>query len=329
MKNMIAFVLAASLLVTLACAKKIKVGPDGAREIAKNAFIYGYPMIENYKVMYAYAVYKDSGHYRAPFNTLAVVTPDTARTDSTGHAVTPKPPYALAWLDLRTEPVVITVPPMKPDSHFDIELIDLYTFHFGEISTEKSGSMGGTFLIVPARWSARVPDKITGVIGCETSFALAIIHGKGADIEATAATENFLMNFNVEKQSTFEGTKTPAPAEVIFPPYSQETVNSAGFFQYMNFLLQFCPVHPSEIHERADFAKLGIEGGKNFDLGYMDKAILDAVNAGMRDGRAEIEAAAGKTPAAKLEYGSRADLKNDFLARAVAAHAALYGPSGM
>ena len=286
-------------------------------------------MVENYKVMYAYAVYKDSGHYRAPFNTLAVVTPDTAKADSSGHAITPKPPYALAWLDLRTEPVVITVPPMKPDSHYDIQLVDLYTFHFGEISTAKNGNMGGSFLIVPAKWSSRVPDKITGVIGCETSFALAIIHGRGSDIEATAATENFLMNFNVEKQSTFEGTKTPAPAELIFPPYSQETINSAGFFQYVNFLLQFCPVHPSEIHERADFAKLGIAGGKNFDVAYMDKAILDAVNAGMKDGRAEIEAGVEKTPANRLEYGSRADLKNDFLARAVAARVSLYGPSGM
>jgi hypothetical protein len=61
----------------------------------------------------------------------------------------------------------------------------------------------------------------------------------------------------------------------------------------------------------------------------MDKAILDAVNAGMKDGRAEIEAGVEKTPANRLEYGSRADLKNDFLARAVAARVSLYGPSGM
>jgi len=326
MKKIVVLMLAASILLTLSCAKKIKVGPEDARVIAKNAYIYGYPMVENYKVMYAYAVYKDSGHFRAPFNTLAVVTPDTARTDSTGHAITPRPPYALAWLDLRKEPVVITVPAMKAGAHYDIQLIDLYTYHFGEISTEKNGSGGGSFLIVPASWSSRVPDKITGVIGSETSFALAIIHGRGGGVEATAATENFLMSFNVQKQSTFEDTKAPAVAETIFPPYSQDTVNSAGFFQYLNFLLQFCPVHPSEIHERADFAKLGIAGGKNFDLGYMDKSILDAVNAGMSDGRAEIAAAAAKTPEAGLKYGSRADLKNDFLARAVAAHVRLYGP---
>jgi len=46
----------------------------------------------------------------------------------------------------------------------------------------------------------------------------------------------------------------------------------------------------------------------------------------MEDGRAEIAAAAAKTPEDRVMYGTRADLKNDFLARAVAAKVRLYGP---
>jgi hypothetical protein len=325
-KSLIALVLVLTVPLSLSCAKKIKVGPADARVIAKNAYIYGYPIVENYKVMYAYAVYKDSGRFRAPFNTLAVVTPDTATTDSSGHAVTPRPPYALAWIDLRKEPVVITVPPMKDGSHYDVELIDLYTYHFDGLGTEKTGNAGGSFMIVPMDWSGKTPDKVTRVIGCETSFALAIIHGHGSAGEATALTENFLTAFDVDRLSAFEGTKAVTGDAQIFPPYSQETANSAGFFQYLNFALQFCPVHPSEIHERADFAKLGIAAGRSFDMGYMDKAILDAVNAGMADARSEIDAAAAKTPADQAKYGTRADLKNDFLARAVAAKVRLYGP---
>jgi hypothetical protein len=279
-------------------------------------------------MMYAYAVYKNSGHFRAPFNTLAVVTPDTAATDSSRAvpASAPAPPYAIAWLDLRKEPVVITVPHLKEDSRYHIDLIDLYTYHFDELNTEKSGNAGGSFMIVPANWTGKTPDNIVRVIGCETSFALAIIRGHSAAIQAPEATEAFLMAFNVERLSSFIGTKAPATEALIFPPYSQETANSAGFFQYLNFMLQFCPVHPSEIHERADFAKLGISGGKGFDLGYMDKAILEAVNAGIADARTEIAEAVAKTPENRVMYGTRADLKNDFLARAVAARVRLYGP---
>jgi len=317
------------VLAVCACARKIKVGPDEARVIAKEAYIYAYPMVENYKVMYAYAIYKDSGYYKAPFNNLAVVTPDTASADSSGHPVTPRPPYALSWLDLRAEPVVITVPPMKEGSRYDVDLIDLYTHHFGEINTAKNGNAGGSYLIVPAHWSSRVPDRITSVIGCETSFALVIIRGHGSDIEAREATENFLMNFNVQRQSLYEGTKAKPIEALIFPPYSEDTVNTPGFFQYVNFLLQFCPVHPSEIHQRADFAKLGIEAGKTFDFAYMSDDILKAVKEGMADGKTELAVAVAGTPEDKAVYGSRGDLKNDYLARAVAAKIQLYGPPKM
>jgi hypothetical protein len=326
-KSLLVLVLALVVPLSISCAKKIKVNPEEARVVAKNAYIYGYPIIENYKVMYAYALYKDSGTYRAPFNALAVVTPDTAQTDSTAHGVTRKGPYAISWLDLRKEPVVITVPPMKEGSRYDVQLIDLYTYHFDELSTEKTGSAGGNFMIVPENWSGRTPDKVTRVIGCETSFALVIIRGYRSATEANAVGEDFLMKFDVARLATFQDTKAPKPDALIFPPYSQETINSAGFFQYLNFLLQFCPVHPSEIHERADFAKLGIAAGKTFDVAFMDKATLDAVNAGMADARAEIAAAVAKTPEAQAMYGTRADLKNDFLARAVAARIRLYGPS--
>jgi hypothetical protein len=328
MKKTIALLVVLMALLTLSCAKKIKVGPEGARVIAKNAYIYGFPIVENYKMMYAYAVYKDSGHFRAPFNTLAVVTPDTAATDSSKalNATASKSPYAIAWLDLRQGPVVITVPHLKEDSRYHIDLIDLYTYHFDELNTDKSGNAGGSFMIVPANWTGKTPDNIVRVIGCETSFALAIIRGHSAAIQAPEAIEAFLMAFNVERLSSFIGTKSPSADALIFPPYSQETANSAGFFQYLNFMLQFCPVHPSEIHERADFAKLGIAGGKGFDLGYMDKAVLDAVNDGMADARNEIARAAAKTPEDRVMYGTRADLKNDFLARAVAARVRLYGP---
>jgi hypothetical protein len=312
-----------------ACAKQIKVDADGARVVAKDAYIYGYPLLENYRVMYAYAVYKDSGHYRAPFNTLAVVTPDTAKTDSTAHRAAPAPPFATAWLDLRKEPVVITVPAMKEGSRYDIQLIDLYTYHFGELGSAKDGIAGGSYLIVPPDWSGKTPDKITRVIGSETSFAFVIIRGRGSDIEATAATEAFLMAFDVERLSHFLDIKAPKSDVVIFPPYSQDTVNTPNFFQYLNFLLQFCPVHPSEIHERAEFAKLGIAAGKRFDIAFMNQDVLDAVKTGMADARAEIASAVAKTPEAHARYGTRADLKNDFLARAVAARINLYGPPKM
>src|SRR6185369_14060096 len=39
------------------------------REIAKEAYIYGYPMVDNYRIQYAYFQDKQSGQYVSPWNT--------------------------------------------------------------------------------------------------------------------------------------------------------------------------------------------------------------------------------------------------------------------
>ena len=51
-----------------------------ARAIAKDAYIYGFPMAANYATMYKQAIDTTSEDYRAPFNKLtsakSVATPD-------------------------------------------------------------------------------------------------------------------------------------------------------------------------------------------------------------------------------------------------------------
>jgi hypothetical protein len=54
--------------------------PEEAREIAKEAHLYGLPVVTNYQTMYKQAIDTDNPDYRAPFNVLpsaaGVATPD-------------------------------------------------------------------------------------------------------------------------------------------------------------------------------------------------------------------------------------------------------------
>ena len=45
--------------------------PAEVRAIAKDAYIYGFPVVTNYATMYKQAIDKSGKDYRAPFNQIA------------------------------------------------------------------------------------------------------------------------------------------------------------------------------------------------------------------------------------------------------------------
>ena len=63
-------ILAAALLIGLAftTVRAADVTPAEARVIAKEAYIYGEPIVDNYRVQYAYFVDTKSPEYKAPWN---------------------------------------------------------------------------------------------------------------------------------------------------------------------------------------------------------------------------------------------------------------------
>jgi hypothetical protein len=106
------------------------------RATAKEAYIYGFPFVTNYQTLYKQAVDTTNPDYRAPFNTVAssanVATPDDK------FVVTPNSdtPYSFLWMDLRAEPVIVTMPKIEKNRYYTGQMIDLYTFNFPILAPE-------------------------------------------------------------------------------------------------------------------------------------------------------------------------------------------------
>src|SRR5271154_6024252 len=150
------------------------ITPDETRQIASQAYLYGFPIVDQYLTIYAFSVDKGGPQYKGPFNSILnfarVFTPeDTA-------FVTPNSdtPYTFLGLDLRAEPVVITVPPIEKNRYFVFQMLDLYTFNFDYIGTRATGNGGGNFLIVGPGWKGEIPKGITKVLQAETQMVNAI-----------------------------------------------------------------------------------------------------------------------------------------------------------
>jgi hypothetical protein len=99
----------------------------------------------------------------------------------------------------------------------------------------------------------------------------------------------------------------------------------------LNFVLQFCPTHPSEKELMARFAKLEIGAGKTFDWNAFSPDIQAAIGQGIADawadfGKLKERGDAGEVGSADI-FGTREHLQNNYLYRMAAAALGLWGNS--
>lgn len=138
--------------------------PTEARAIAKEAYIYGFPMVDSYRIQYAYFIDANGPEFKAPWNQLRnfsrVFTPE----DKAVQTPNSDTPYSFLGMDLRTEPIVLTVPAIEKERYFSIQLIDAYTFNFDYIGSRSTGNNGGSFLIAGPHWNGSTPKGVTKVI---------------------------------------------------------------------------------------------------------------------------------------------------------------------
>ncbi|UNK51031.1 DUF1254 domain-containing protein [Lysobacter sp. S4-A87] len=292
-----------------------------AREIARDAYVYGVPLVDQYKTMHAYSIDKGGQQYQGPFNTVLnmarVFTPaDTA-------FVTPNSdtPYTFAALDLRAEPAVITVPKMETGRYFVFQLMDLYTFNFDYIGSRTTGNDGGSFLIAGPKWQGAPPKGITKVIRSETDLVTVVGRTQMFNPADLANVKKIQAGYKVQPLSAFLGTPAPPAAPAVEwpnPIAPGKDTESPEFFNQLAFLLQFAqPPNPSETALMQRFARLGIEPGKPFDPGMLSPELQAAVKQGVADGQKQIDdrraSLGGKTD---MLFGTREFLKNDYVARA-------------
>src|SRR5215471_339154 len=129
-----------------------EVSPAEVRAIAREAYIYGFPMVDGYRIQYAYFVDRNNPEFKAPWNQIDNVTRVFTPDDKVVQIPNSDTPYSTLGLDLRAEPMVITVPPIEKRRYFSVQLIDLYTFNFGYIGSRTTGNDGGSFLVAGPDW---------------------------------------------------------------------------------------------------------------------------------------------------------------------------------
>jgi len=302
-----------------------------AKDMAEAGFIYGLPIVMNYAVMYEYAVDRTSGQFKAPFNQLknepnvftykdtAIVTPNSDT------------PYSFVWMDLRAEPVVLSVPAVDSQRYYSVMLCDGNTYNYGYIGTRATGSEASDYMVVGPDWKGVTPPGIKKMFRSSTQFSPAGYRTQLFNPDDLDNVKKVQAGYKVQTLSAYLNQPPPPPAPAIdFPKIDKELVKT-NFFEYLDFALQFAPAEANEQEIRDQLAGIGIGPGKTFNFKDLSLADKLEIGLGMKEGERKIDEAVanigkeingwrvGSIP------GDSAHYNGDWLKRAVAAKAGIYG----
>jgi hypothetical protein len=321
-----ALITASAALAALPRLAIANAAPD-VRATAKQAYLYAFAMLENYRTWYKQAVDFKAGEYVGGFGTFRHYSHPF--TPANHDVVTPNndTPYSWAWLDLRTEAFVLSVPAVPKGRYYVIQCVDLFTQNFAYVGVRSTGFDAGSYLIAGPQWHGAKPAGIKQVFAAETDIVGLLGRTALNGLEDVPEVEAIQAQYKLQPLSAFLGKPAPPPAPAIdFPRYDETAAHDHDFIRYLNFLLQFAvPPIASEIAIRKRFETIGIGPGWPWDASKVDKSLLSEIDAGISDAKAAISAKLKVTQSSNGLFGSRSLLKTDYLTRDVAAAKGLYG----
>jgi hypothetical protein len=261
------------------------------RDIAAAGFIYGLPIVMNYAVMYEYVINKNSGQWKAPFNTIASDSRVFTYKDTTVITPNSDTPYSMLWADLRAEPLILRVPDIEAKRYYSVMLCDGNTYNYGYIGSRATGNSAGVFLVAGPDWKGDTPVGIRQVFRSSTQFSLIIYRTQLFAPDDIDNVRKIQAGYGVLPLSSMPGQQSAKTAPAIEFPYVDKETSRLNFFEYLDFALQFAPPQPNEVEIRSLLARIGVGPGKTIKFTDLSLADRLEIALGMREGEQKVDMA--------------------------------------
>ena len=120
--------------------KTAELTPTEAKAIAKDAYIFAFPMLEVYKTMYVQAIDKNNPAYKGEINKFHHMTKLLDADFTAITAPNNDTYYSFLWMDLNSEPLVVTIPEIPKDRYYVLQMEDINGFNFDYIGSRATGN---------------------------------------------------------------------------------------------------------------------------------------------------------------------------------------------
>lgn len=293
-------------------------------DTARQGLVYGYATVDLYRILHDFALDPDAAEFKAPLNSFGHSRNVARPEDRTIVAMNVDTPYSYAWLDLRAEPVVVTLPEFDADRYVSTMFVDLATYILGYVSPRTNGNRGGRFLVTGPGWSGDIPPGIDGTFRCPTMLCLAFPRTQlfGADdIDRVATIQDRCAVQTLSEFLDRPSQPTP-PLPDLVAPVDVRREPDTRFFAVLTWMTQLMPARPEDEEPRQLLAEAGL---LPYHPGTDDWS--DQVRAGMAEGLEAMQQRAATVRSSAELFGSREQLGTDPMPRAVGAMLGILGNS--
>lgn len=266
-------------------------------EIAFEAYQYAYPLVtmDVTKLQATHVPDAIGTPMRAPVNQFAHF-----RSYPTGKARSVvrfnfDTLYSFAWLDLRAEPMVVSVP--DSDRYHLVPMLDMWTDVFAVPGTRTTGNRAGDFALVPPGWDGAVPDGLE-VLNAPTPivWVMGRVQCNGPDdLPTVHAIQDRFRIVPLSRWGRRNAAADAAPdtaiGEVVpdkdiddlTPPLDQ--VNAMSGVELLTYFAHLAAVHPPHAHDypiRERMRTIGLVLGNPFAADALEPTVRGAIDAGAR-----------------------------------------------
>jgi hypothetical protein len=95
---------------------------------------------------------RQSLQFKAPWNQITKIPNVYTPADTAVQTPNLDTPYSWAGLDLRVEPIVLTVPEIEKNRYYSVQFTDAYTFNFAFIGTATTSNEASSSLVAGPNW---------------------------------------------------------------------------------------------------------------------------------------------------------------------------------
>jgi len=302
-------------LFLAACSSKPMTAsnPDEIRNIAKEAYVYGFPLVlmdKTKEVSTAVPTATDNrkGVNKAPVNQFAhyrTFPDDTFKEIPSPNVDTL---YSFAWLDLSKEPIVLSLPDVG-DRYYLFPMLDGWTNVFFSPGTRTTGNTRHQYAIVGPQWKGKIPD---GVEKIQAPTNMVWLAGRTACRGPAdyAGTQYVQDRYRLTPLSEWGQNYMPPKEVTVQPNIDTKTspltqvmsMSGMEFYQRLAELMKSNPPAAADADILNRFTRIGLIRGKPFDPSQLSEEARLAIEQGALEAHDELKEDA-KRPQGEIKEG--------------------------